>query len=71
MGIGQGVKVVFLGDNIPTVTHKRAPYVKNLPGYSTSNTALAQRSVWGNQQRGTDVRTGQCVRLHACSSHLL
>lgn len=36
-GRGGGVREVFLGDNIPTVTHEQASYVKNIPGYSTSN----------------------------------
>ena len=28
-GLGKGVREVFLGDNIPTVTHEEAPYVKH------------------------------------------
>ena len=28
-GLGKGVRGVFLGDNIPTVTHEEAPYVKH------------------------------------------
>lgn len=44
-GIGQGVRIVFVGDIIPTVTHKQAFYVKASWIQHIKHCALAQKSV--------------------------
>lgn len=52
-GIGQGVRGVFLGDNIPTVTHKQASYVKTFLDTELQTLCTGTESCLGIQQGGS------------------